>query len=193
MLPPKLIPEYVAALRQVDRPPAKALELIILTAARLGEAGGATWQEIDLEARLWVIPGHRMKEGEGHTVPLSGAAVALLEALPRSSTRVGELVFAGVTYKAIRAVTKATRPDLPPRTIHGFRATFRTWAGDSGYPRELAEQALAHAVGDKTEQAYNRTNYLERRRPMMQTWADFCAGKVSADNVVELNRARAAQ
>jgi integrase len=168
---------FVASLRNA-RPAlaARGLEFAILTAARVGEVNGATWSEIDLEARVWAIPADRMKAGKDHRVPLSAAALALLEALPRT----GDRVFP-VGDVALWRVAKKLRPDI---TVHGFRSSFRDWAGErTSYAREVVEQCLAHAAGDATELAYRRGDALEKRRQVMEAWAGFCAQPAPAGNV----------
>lgn len=161
----------------------KALRFIVLTGARSGEARGATWAEIDFAARVWTIPGERMKAGRPHRVPLSAEAVEILEGL--KSHRLDGFVFPGqgkadfISEAAIRKLL--SRLKIEGVTIHGFRSSFRDWAGErTQFPREVAEQALAHRVGDETERAYRRGDALEKRRQLMQAWADFCSGKDGA-------------
>jgi integrase len=147
-----------------------------LTATRSGEAIGARWPEIDLQARTWTVPAARMKGGKDHVVPLSDRAVELLEALPRS----GDLVFEGA--RGGRAISdmamtmllrRMTRGDI---TVHGFRSTFRDWAAEqTSCPNHVAEMALAHTIGDKVEAAYRRGDLLSRRRELMDDWARYCA------------------
>lgn len=171
----KDMPAFVADLRQRAGLSARALEFAILTAARSGEVRGATWQEIDLEVKAWVIPKQRMKSGREHRVPLSDAAVALLKALPRFNDC--EMLFPGSKGKplsdmSLTAVMRRMEVDAVP---HGFRSSFRDWAGDhTEYPRDLAETALAHKLESKVEAAYRRSDALERRREMMNAWAKFC-------------------
>ncbi|CDM23873.1 Integrase [Castellaniella defragrans 65Phen] len=157
---------------------ARALQLVILTAARSGEVRGATWDEIDLDAKTWTIPASRMKAGAEHRVPLSDTAVALLKAVPRlegcpyvfHSVRSGQLSDMSLTA-VMRRMGLAAVP-------HGFRSTFRDWCGErTHYPRELAEQALAHTLANRVEAAYRRGDALEKRRDMMQAWADFLRGE----------------
>jgi integrase len=169
------VPAFVRQLRDQESTPARALEFAILTATRTAEVVGAPWSEIDLTAKVWTIPKERTKQKRQHRVPLSTAAVALLEALPR----VGAFVFpsrvAGQSLSngALRyALDQVGRADL---TVHGFRATFRTWSGEcTNFPRELCEVALGHAAGDATELAYARGDLLEKRRRLMQAWGDYC-------------------
>jgi integrase len=167
------VPEFVAKLHEHETIPATALEFLILTAARSGEVLGATWDEIDIDARVWVIPASRMKAGREHRVPLSTRAMAILDRM--AGIRTGDLVFAG--QRRGRPLSKAALAALVPgaATIHGFRSAFRDWAGEeTSFPREIAEQALAHATGDATERAYRRGDALEKRRALMEAWASFC-------------------
>jgi integrase len=154
---------------------ASALRFAILTAARSGEVRGATWAEIDLKAAVWTIPGKRMKMGREHRVPLSPTAIALLAALPRM---VGtEFVFpaprgGALSDMTLSAVVRRMKVAAVP---HGFRSTFRDWASEqTNYPRDVAEMALAHAIGDKVEAAYRRGDLFEKRRGLMTDWATFC-------------------
>lgn len=172
-------PEFMAALRYRDGIGAMALQFTILTAARSGEVRGARWDEIDLENALWVIPAERMKAKREHRVPLSHAAVALLEAMPRIANC--PLVFPGnrnqpLSDMSLSAVLK--RMGLGHFTVHGFRSTFRDWAAERGCPFELAEAALAHAVGSKVVAAYFRSDLLEQRRAVMADWAEFLSAEI---------------
>lgn len=177
------VPAFMQTLSARDCLSSKALRFILLTGARSGEARGAAWAEIDLTARVWTIPGERMKAGRPHRVPLSAEAVAILEDL--KSHRLDGFVFPGegkadfVSEAAIRNLLG--RMKVEGVTVHGFRSSFRDWAGElTQFPREVAEQALAHRVGDETERAYRRGDALEKRRQLMQAWADFCSGKDGA-------------
>lgn len=180
-LPYAEMPAFMAELRAKESTAARALEFTVLTAARLGEMLGATWGEIDLKGKVWSIAGERMKSGRPHTVPLSPRALTILENLPRS----GERVFS-VSAMTTQRVMGTMRPGM---TIHGTaRSSFRDWAGnETTFEREIAEQALAHAVGDKVERAYRRGDALERRRALMTAWEDFCQhGPAVSDNVVSI-------
>lgn len=169
---------FMAELRTREGSGARALEFAILTAARSGEVRGATWHEIDLVNRLWVIPAERMKMGREHRVPLSDAAVELLKALPQVQDEL--LIFpsskrhtplSDMTLTAV--LRRMNRHDI---TVHGFRSTFRDWAAEAtNYPGDMAEMALAHAIGDKVEAAYRRGDMLKKRFRMMNEWAKFCA------------------
>lgn len=190
-LPYSQMGAFIKKLRSTSGTGARALEFAILTAARSGEARLATWREIDFEAKLWTIPAERMKAGREHWVPLSSQAIALLEAQPKIDG--SDYVFPGektgkplsdMTLSAvIRNFNAAKGEDamrwIDPKTgdsvvPHGFRSTFRDWSAEIGhYPREVAEHALAHSLPDKVEASYHRGTMLERRRPMMQEWADY--------------------
>lgn len=181
---------FVQRLRQVQGMGARALEFAILTAARSGEVRGATWSEIDLEAAVWTIPKTRMKAGRDHRVPLSAEAVALLQALPRFEGV--ELVFVGMKNKPLSdmTLTAALRRMKVGATAHGFRSTFRDWTAErTATPREVAEMALAHAIGDKTEEAYRRGDLFEKRRVLMQQWARFIDTPPAKGNVTMLRGA----
>ena len=168
------MPAFIKALRQHDGLSPKALEFAVLTAARSGEVRGANWAEIDLEAAVWTVPPERMKAGKEHRVPLSAAAIKLLEAMPRMEGT--DLVFPGtkgqpLSDMSLTAVMRRMDVDAVP---HGFRSTFRDWAGDrTNYPRDMAEAALAHKLENKVEEAYRRGDALEKRREMMQAWGQF--------------------
>ncbi|RQP34127.1 tyrosine-type recombinase/integrase [Burkholderia ubonensis] len=175
---PKFVTAHLAEHKPTDSTRA-ALLLLILTATRSGEVRGATWDEFDLNSGTWSIPGHRMKAKEPHRVPLSGHAVALVKTLKEirlhetlvfPSPR--EKVLSDMTLTALLRRVKA-ESDTPDRfaTAHGFRSSFRDWASERGYARDLAERALAHTVANKVEAAYHRTDLLEQRRPLMEAWA----------------------
>ena len=167
---------------------AKALAFLTLTAARSGEVRGATWAEIDLEARVWAIPAERMKMGKEHRVPLSDAALALLQDMPRD----GDLVFANASGKALseNGMSALLKRQGASHTAHGMRSTFRDWAAERGVDRDLAEIALAHQVGSDVERAYRRSDMLERRRAVMDDWAAFLQGRETVGNVVPMARAK---
>src|SRR5262249_33400933 len=158
----------------------------ILTGGRTKETIGALWGEIDLDKALWTIPEGRMKKGIEHIVPLPPQAVALLRSMPITN----EYVFPG--RDAGRCVGNNSMRDTMQRqlgateTVHGFRTSFRSWAGDNGYRREVAEAAIAHKIKDAAERAYCRSNYLDERRNMMTAWANHCDGAPVADNVRQL-------
>ena len=193
-LPIDAAPGFLADLRQRKELAARALEFVLLTAARSGEVRLATWDEVDLEARTWTIPGDRMKAGRQHVVPLSDPAIALLKALPRFEEC--PYVFPSPRSKAftdmaMSAVMKRMEVDAVP---HGLRSTFRDWCSErTNYPRDVAEMALAHTIGDKVEAAYRRGDLLAKRTRMMQEWARFLETPTGAGVVTPLHRASAVQ
>lgn len=175
-LPASEVGTFMAALRKQEGIGAKALELVILTAARSGEVRGARWSEVDLDNGLWVVPGHRMKAGREHRVPLSDAAITLLKSVPRHAET--ELIFVGAKGGQLSDMTLSAviRRMKAPCVPHGFRSTFRDWAAEcTNYPSEMAEMALAHTINDKVEAAYRRGDLFEKRRKMMADWAAFCS------------------
>lgn len=177
--------ELPAALQSIESSAATtaarlALRFLILTAARSGEVRGAVWTEIDIDARVWRIPGERMKAGAEHRVPLTDSSVEIIERA-RSLGKGSPLVFPSpmnhdrslsdaTLTKVLRGTGLAGRA-----TVHGFRSSFRDWCADTGQPRELAEAALAHTVGG-VEGAYFRSDLFERRRGLMQSWASYLIG-----------------
>jgi integrase len=182
-MPWRDIPEFIRKhLRPVGRPEVTRtlLEFIILTACRSGEARGMTWDEVDLKNKIWTIPEERMKAKIIHRVPLSQRAVAILEAQKGQHET---LVFPSIRDRielSDMAITSLLRrlkahSDTPGRvaTAHGFRSSFRDWCSEQGYSRDLAERSLAHTIKDKVEAAYHRTDLLEQRRELMNTWAKF--------------------
>jgi integrase len=170
-LPYRDLPEFIAGLPETV--PGLALEFLILTAARSGEALGARWSEIDLAAKTWTIPAARMKAAVEHRVPLSPRAAEIIESL--SNYRSGDFVFPGHRLGCPIGATSIRKECPADCTIHGFRSSFRDWAGnETNFPREVAEQALAHAIGDATEQAYRRQDALEKRRALMEAWSSYC-------------------
>lgn len=187
------LPAFMQKLALIEGMGARALAFIILTAVRSGEALGATWAEIDLDAKVWTIPAERMKAGRTHRVPLSDRAVNLLEALPRMD---GEpLVFFG--QKKGRPLSDMTltmmlRRNAPGYTTHGFRSTFRDWAAENtSHPGEVAEMALAHAVGNATEAAYRRGDLFAKRVVLMADWARYVTTPPGVAKVMPIKRAAA--
>lgn len=170
------VPAFVETLRQRNAIAGRALEFCILTAARTGEVLGARWAEIGMDGQIWTIPADRMKAGRQHRVPLTGRAIEILEVM--GAARIGDFVFpgqkAGKPLSSMAMEMMLRRMKIENATVHGFRSSFRDWAGnETNFPRELAEQALAHVIGDKAEQAYRRGDALERRRTLMEAWATF--------------------
>ncbi len=168
-LPYLQIGGFLAALRRKDGVAARAMEFTILTAARTGEVIGARIEEFDLERALWIIPGSRMKAGREHRVPLSAPALAIVKGMIELSDG-GYLFPGGRTGKPL---SNMERGDL---TVHGFRSTFRDWAAEAtSHSNEVAEMALAHAVGNRIEAAYRRGDLFEKRRQIMTDWAAYCS------------------
>ena len=177
-VPYQEMPNFMDELRSRASTSARALELCILTAARSGEVRGATWGEIDFTEKLWTVPAERMKAKRLHRVPLTNAALALLKKLPRGKP--SDLIFAGKDQKPFSdaAMLECLRDLRDGVTVHGFRSSFRDWAGDeTSFPREIAEAALAHTIEDSTEAAYRRSDALKRRRELMELWDGYLAGE----------------
>ncbi len=175
-LPWREAPTFFQQLKQRPALAARCLEFVILTAARSGEALGATWGEVDLDGKLWTIPSTRMKAGAEHVVPLSDAAMAVLAQMkPDRFTATTPVFGIGGAAKSNMAMAMLLRRmNYGHITTHGFRSTFRDWAGDAtSYPREIVEQALAHTIQNKAERAYRRGTAVDRRRAMMLEWASF--------------------
>ena len=175
---------FMHALRQMQGTAARALEFGILTAARSGEVRGAMWDEI--RDGMWIVPADRMKAGREHQVPLSKQALALLEKLPRST-----YIFEGLNG----VMSDATMASVIKRmkrsgiTVHGFRSTFRMWCAEtaaSSFGRDVAEHALAHSLPDKVEAAYQRSTLFDKRKALMQAWADFADISVTGNNVIQI-------
>jgi integrase len=193
-LPYEEIASFIAALREQSGTGAKALEFLILTAARTSEVTGARWSEIDLDNKVWVIAGERMKAGREHRQPLSDPAVAILETL-RADDADG-FVFGGSDGREMSNMTMTAVLRRMGRkvTVHGFRSSFKTWASEAtNHPTEVAEMALAHSVGTKIEAAYRRGDLLEKRRRLMDDWAAFCAAPSrTGAEIVSIRAARMA-
>jgi integrase len=175
-LPYQEMPNFMAELRQRQGVSAKALEFLILTAARTNEAIGARRAELDFGQRIWVIPETRMKAGREHRVPLSEPAIQLLEALPTEEGN--DFVFIGgrhgngLSNMAMLELMRDLRPDYVP---HGFRSTFKDWCAETtNYPNLVSEMALAHKISNETEAAYRRGDLLDKRRRLMRDWARYC-------------------
>ncbi len=194
-LPWQRIGAFMAALRAREGVSARAVEFAILTACRSGEVRGAKWTEFDKVGKVWTIPAERMKAKREHEVPLSDAALALLESMPKD----GEIVFAGTKKQplsdmSLTAVIRRMNGDDKPVwadangegvTVHGFRSSFRMWAAETtNYPREVAEHALAHQLPDAVERAYQRGSQFAKRAALMAEWSVYCA-TVQTDAVVK--------
>lgn len=191
-LPYTAIGGFMSKLRTEEGMAARALEFIILSAARTNEAIGATWDEIDLDQAVWTIPAGRMKARRPHRVPLSAPAVALLRTL--KAQRLNDFVFAGMKkdkpLSNMACLALLERMGQASITVHGFRSTFRDWAYEqTNFPREIVEAALAHTLKDKAEAAYRRGEALEKRAALMGAWASFCAVTKSGE-VHPIQRAR---
>jgi integrase len=190
-LPYAELPAFMAELRKREDIAARALEFLILTAARTGEVRLATEAELDLREKTWVIPADRMKAGKEHKVPLSGPALTLLATLPRE----GHYLFAGTKRgEPFGPLSLARVLERMGRnvTVHGFRSAFMDWAHEqTAFPKVVIDMALAHAVGDKVEAAYRRGELIEKRRKLMEAWARHCASKPAdtSDKVVSLRKA----
>jgi integrase len=184
------MPEFMRELRGMQGIPAKALEFLILTATRSNEVIGAQWSEIDLQAKVWTIPANRVKNRKPHRVALSAAVVRLLKSLPREEAYLFPGSREGAPMGGGKALRKALGDLRPGLHVHGFRASFKTWATQrTTFPRELVEEALAHIIGNKVERAYLRDDRLELRRPLMEAWSDYVESTPIEGDVVML-RAR---
>jgi integrase len=188
-LPWAALPGFLAIVRVQNGDAAHALEFTILTAARTGETIAATWSEIDIGEKVWVIPADRMKGGREHRVPLSRRALAILDAMKPAQLQSkdapwpveAKFIFGNATLgqplsnmALLMLLRRMGRSDL---TTHGFRSTFRDWAAEqTDFPNDVAEKALAHVVGSKVEAAYRRGDLFEKRRQLMEDWATFCEG-----------------
>ncbi len=200
---------WFAALRDRNGTAARAVEFLVLTAARSGEVRGMTWAEVDLDAGIWTVPADRMKARREHRVALSAPALSLLERMaqapdadpadgrcpvfraPRGGV-LSDMSLSAVMRRMHEAEVNAGRDGWLDRTSgrpavpHGLRSTFRDWTAERGYPRDMAEMALAHDVGSAVERAYRRSDMLERRRAMMTAWAEFLEGQATGGGVVQL-------
>ena len=192
-LPIDETPVFVKELVNNNSLSAQCLLFLILTATRSGEARGAMWSEIDFESKVWTIPTERMKAGKEHQIPLSDQAINLLHSLPRVINSL--YVFPSTKGKPLSdmSLSMLMRRMNATAVPHGFRSTFRDWAGDkTNYPRDLAEAALAHTVSNQVEAAYRRGTALEKRREMMQDWGDFIYSQTNtkeASKIIKLKKA----
>jgi integrase len=177
------VPEFLAKLTERESIGRLALEAVILTAARSGEIRFARWSEVDMDAALWSIPAERMKMGRPHVVPLSPEAIGVLQKVARFRDQTTDLVFPGQKLKkplSDMSLLKILRDMDLGVTVHGFRSAFRDWVAEqTTCPGEVAEAALAHAVSNKVEAAYRRTDFLAKRRELMRDWGRYCFGAVN--------------
>jgi integrase len=177
-LPYADIPAFMAKLRQRPGTASAAIEFAILTCARAGEVLGATWAEIDLRNKVWTCPAARMKAGQEQRVPLSGAALAVLDRMRPLRRNSDDHIFLGTVSgrpMSSPSLLQALEPVWPGVTVHGFRSTFRDWAAEkTNFPREIAEAALAHINADKVEASYRRSDLLDKRRELADAWAAHC-------------------
>lgn len=180
-MPYEDVPTFLKHLHKRTSVARLGLEFLILTASRSGEVRGAKWAEINLDAKLWTVPAERMKVGKEHVVPLTDAAIDVLERARPYYAECSNLVFPGrnvLRPMSDMTLLKILRYAKLAFTVHGFRSAFRDWAAEkTSYPGEVAEAALAHSVSNKVEAAYRRTNYLDKRRELMREWSDFCVGR----------------
>jgi integrase len=189
------MPDFLARLREQEGIAARALEFLILTAARTGEVIGARWSEINLLDKTWTVPAGRMKAHREHRVPLSAHALAILGEMQaaRQDKADEAFVFPGRKSKTplsnmafLMLLRRMGRGDL---TAHGFRATFKTWASErTSFQNEIVEASLAHVIGGKVEQAYLRGDLFEKRRGLMDAWASFCEQPNSAGKIIPISR-----
>ena len=193
-LPYDEISGFMETLRNQEGVSARGLEFLILTAARTGETIGAKWDEVNFDKAVWVISADRMKAGKEHRVPLSSAALKVLSGLKEAAQN--DFIFPGMRRNTslsnmafLQLLKRMDRNDI---TAHGFRSSFRDWAAErTAYPHEVAEMALAHAVGNKVEAAYRRGDMFDKRRKIMDDWAGFCTSKVGVDgNVVAIRKSQ---
>lgn len=187
-LPWAELPEFIQEVSKREGLAFRAMELAILTATRTSEVLGATWDEIDFSAKAWTIPGERMKAGKAHRVPLASPVVVLLKSLPRVDDNPhlfpGQRKGRSLSNMAmLMALRRIERGDL---TVHGFRSSFRDWAGEATpHPRDVCEQALAHSLGDSVEAAYRRGDLFEKRKSLMADWAAYATTALT-ENVMPI-------
>jgi integrase len=180
-LPYTDVPPFMTDLRGRNSLSARALEFTVLTAVRTGETIGATWDEIDFAAKTWAIPAARMKAAKAHRVPLSDRVMQIMAALPREGAHIFPL--------SNMAMLELLRGMRPGSTVHGFRSSFRDWAAErTSYPNHVAEAALAHTISDKVEKAYRRGDLFEKRRRLMDNWAEFCGKQQTTGKVLAIRR-----
>jgi integrase len=189
-LPYVELPDFLQRLRKQLGVAPRALEFLLLSAARTAEVIGARWTEIDVQKAMWTVPANRIKGEKEHRVPLCEPALAIIAEAEK--IREDEFVFPGgkkgkglSNNALLKLLERMKRSDI---TVHGFRSTFRDWAAErTNFPREVAEMALAHSVGDKVEAAYRRGDLFDKRRRLMEAWARYCTAPTSAAAVVPIN------
>lgn len=189
------IPRLMTKLGSDPTVAARALRVCVLTATRSAEILGAQWSEVDFGAKIWTIPPTRMKGAREHRVPLANQVSSILEALLKMRT--GDFVFESPRGKRplshVAMAKVLGRYGIQGATVHGFRSSFRDWAGnETHFAREVAEAALAHLVGDKSEQAYRRSDALEKRRQLMAAWACHCMQESNSENVIHIGHSASA-
>lgn len=182
-IPHRELPDFIRRLRQSRSfIAARALEFLILTAARTGETQGARWDEVDFEQRMWTVPGERMKARQTHRVPLTDRAISILKEL--AEIRQSDFIFAGMRQGrpiGIVAMARQLREIRGDITIHGFRSAFKDWCAEcTNTPNFVSEAALAHIIADKVEAAYRRSDLLKKRRRLMEQWAAYCCAQSPA-------------
>jgi integrase len=191
-LPYAGIGAFMDELRKQESIGARALEFVILTAARTGEVIGARWEELDMHGRMWTVPASRTKTGREHRVPLSVATVAVVEQMRNVAQN--DFVFPGANrdqpisdMRMFSLMRRMGRADL---TVHGFRSTFRDWAAEqTAFPNEVVEMALGHIVAGKVEAAYRRGDLFEKRGLLMEAWANYCATPAKDGKIIPMRRA----
>jgi integrase len=193
-LPYAEVPSFMAKLRTQQGSSARALEFLVLTAARSNEVRGARWSEIDFDSKTWIVPGHKMKSGREHRQPLSEPALDLLRALPREAGNdhlfIGGRVGSGLTNMSL-FLLMGRMDQSGVATTHGFRSAFSTWSHErTSHSTHTIELSLAHSVGTETERAYRRTDMIEKRRQLMEAWARFCLMSKAGGDVVALRGGR---
>jgi integrase len=188
-LPHADISEFMSALSTRKGVSARALTFTILTAARSGETRGMTWAEVDLDNGVWTIPAQRMKAAKEHSVPLTLTAIAQLgEQGAETDLVFGSETKAGKPISDMSMTALLRRMEYDNITVHGFRSTFRDWAGETtSFPREVIEAALAHGIKDKAEAAYARSDLFDKRRDLMQAWSSMTAASKFSSNVISMN------
>jgi integrase len=185
------VPAFLAKLREQEGVAARALEFTILTAARTNETIGAGQREIDWQNKVWIVPGDRMKGGKEHRVPLSARARTVVKEIDGADAGQTSFLFPGARAESpqsnmamLKVLERMGRKDL---TVHGFRSTFRDWAAErTNFPKEVVEMALAHVIDNKTEAAYRRGDLFEKRRRLMDIWAEYCRGEPKTASVITL-------